>query len=73
MCAAEARANRAPHGYQNYSFSLSLDTAQKSYYFGSKNPYVSAVFATALLGLASVRFPATAANHWQLVGVMSWV
>ena len=36
-------------------------------------PYVSAVFATALLGLASVRFPATAANHWQLVGVMSWV
>ena len=36
-------------------------------YFGSKNPYVSAVFATALLGLVSVRFPATAANQWQLV------
>ena len=54
-------------------FRSALDTAQKSGYFGSKNPYVSAVFATALLGLASVRFPATAANHWQLVGVMSWV
>jgi hypothetical protein len=51
--------------------------ALKPYYVGSKNPYVSAVFTTALLGRASVRSTrATAANHRQLkalVGVMSWV
>src|ERR1700739_4422900 len=58
------------HGYQNYflSLSLSLDTAPKPYYFGSKNPHVSAVFTTALLDRASVRSPrATAANHRQLI------
>ena len=53
------------HGYQNYFF-LALDTAPKPYYFGSKNPHVSAVFTTALLDLASVRSTrATAANHRQ--------
>ena len=56
------------HGYQNYFFSLSLDTAPKPYYFGNKNPHVSAVFTTALLDLASVRSTrATAANHRQLI------
>jgi hypothetical protein len=55
------------HGYQNYFF-LALDTAPKPYYFGSKNPDVSAVFTTALLDLASVRSTrATAANHRQLI------
>ena len=45
-----------------------LDTAPKPYYFGSKNPHVSAVFTTALLDLASVRSTrATAANHRQLI------
>jgi hypothetical protein len=34
---------------------LALDTAQKPYYFGSKNSHVSALFTTALLGLAPVR------------------
>jgi hypothetical protein len=42
------------HGYQKLFF-LALDTAQKPYYFGNKNPHVSAFFATALLGLAPVR------------------
>jgi hypothetical protein len=60
-----------------FSRSVSLDTAPKPYYFGSKNPLVSAVFTTALLDLASVRSTrATAANHRQLialVGVMSWL
>jgi hypothetical protein len=58
------------HGYHNYFFWLaqSLDTAPKPYYFGSKNPYVRAVFTTALLDLASVRSTrATAANHRQLI------
>jgi len=32
-----------------------LDTAQKPYYGGSKDPHVSALFTTALLGLAPVR------------------
>jgi hypothetical protein len=36
-------------------FFLAVDTAQKPYYFGSKNPHVSALFTTALLGLAPVR------------------
>jgi hypothetical protein len=40
------------HGYQKYFF---LDTAQKPYYGGSKDPHVSALFTTALLGLAPVR------------------
>ena len=45
-----------------------MDTAPKPYYFGSKNPNVSAVFTTALLDLASVRSTrATAANHRQLI------
>ena len=45
-----------------------MDTAPKPYYFGSKHPHVSAVFTTALLGLASVRSTrATAANHRQLI------
>jgi hypothetical protein len=45
-----------------------MDTAPKPYYFGSRNPHVSAVFTTALLGLASVRSTrATAANHRQLI------
>ena len=58
------------HGYQKYFFSLTLDTAPKPYYFGSKNPNVSAVFTTALLDLASVRSTrATAANHRQLISV----
>ncbi len=35
-------------------FFLSLDAAQKPYYCGSKNPQASALFATALLGLAPV-------------------
>jgi hypothetical protein len=48
--------------------SRALDTAPKPYYFGSKNPDVSAVFTTALLDLASVRSTrATAANHRQLI------
>jgi hypothetical protein len=47
---------------------FALDTAPKPYYFGSKNPHVSAVFTTALLDLASVRSTrATAANHRQLI------
>jgi hypothetical protein len=55
------------HGYQNLFF-LALDTAAKPYYFGSKNPNVSAVFTTALLDLASVRSTrATVANHRQLI------
>jgi hypothetical protein len=46
----------------------SLDTAPKPYYFGSKNPHVSAVFTKALLGLASVRSTrASAASHRQLI------
>ena len=45
-----------------------LDTAPKPYYFGSKNTHASAVFTTALLDLASVRFTrATADNHRQLI------
>jgi hypothetical protein len=45
-----------------------LDTTQKPYYFGIKNPRVSAVFTTALLGLASVRSTrASAASHRQLI------
>src|ERR1700722_20122837 len=45
-----------------------MDTAPKPYYFGGRNPHVSAVFTTALLGLASVRpTRATAANHPQLI------
>ncbi len=59
-----------------YFFSLPLDTAPKSYYFGSKNPYISAVFATALLGVvrcASLQLPPTNGNSSALVGVMSWV
>jgi len=49
-------------------FFLALDTAPKPYYFGSKNPHVSAVFTTALLDLTSVRSTcATAANHRQLM------
>jgi hypothetical protein len=56
------------HGYQNYFFSLALDTAPKPYYLGSKNQHVSAVFTTALLDLASVRsIRATSANHRQLI------
>jgi hypothetical protein len=56
------------HGYQKYFFSLSLDTAPKPYYFGSRNPHVGAVFTTALFDLASVRSTsATAANHRQLI------
>ena len=55
------------HGYQKLLF-LALDTAPKPYYFGSRNPHVSAVFTTALLDLASVRSTrATAANHRQLI------
>ena len=55
------------HGYQNYFFAL-WTRPPKPYYFGSKNPYVSAVFTTALLDLASVRSTrATAANHRQLI------
>src|SRR5580693_8762248 len=51
-----------------FSRSVSLDTAPKPYYFESRNPHVSAVFTTALLGLASVRSTrATAANHRQLI------
>ena len=43
------------------------DTAQKPYYFGSKNPHVRAVFTTALLGFASVcSTRASAASHRQL-------
>ena len=46
-------------GYQK-----NLDAAQKSYYCGNKNPHVSAVFTTALLGLAPARSTrASAANH----------
>ena len=45
-----------------------MDTAPKPYYFGSKNPHVSAVFTTALLGLAPVRSTrAIAANQRQLI------
>jgi hypothetical protein len=45
-----------------------LDTAPKPYYFGGRNPHVSAVFTTALLDLASVRSTrATAVNHRQLI------
>jgi hypothetical protein len=59
------------HGYQKYSFSLSLDTAPKPYYFGSRNPHVSAVFTTALLDLASVRSTrATAVKHRQLISAL---
>ena len=36
-------------------FFLALDAAQKPYYCGIKNPHVSALFTTALLGLAPVR------------------
>jgi hypothetical protein len=49
-------------------FFLALDTAPKPYYFGSRNPHVSAVFTTALFDLASVcSTRATAANHRQLI------
>jgi hypothetical protein len=44
--------------------SPALDAPQKPYYCGSKNPHVSAVFTTALLGLAPARSTrASAANH----------
>jgi hypothetical protein len=35
---------------------LALDKVRKLYYVGSKNPHVGALFTTALLGLAPVRF-----------------
>ena len=34
---------------------IALDKVRKPYYVGSKNPYVSPLFTTALLGLAPVR------------------
>ena len=44
--------------------SPALDVAQKPYHSVSRNPHVSAVFTTALLGLAPARSTrASAANH----------
>ena len=42
------------HGYQRIP--SVLETAQKPYYYGSKNPHVSAVFTTVLFGPAPERF-----------------
>jgi hypothetical protein len=45
-----------------------LDKAQKPYYCVSKNPHVSAVFTTALLGSAPARSTrASAANHRESI------
>jgi hypothetical protein len=52
-------------------------TAQKPYYYGSKNPHVSAVFTTVLLGSAPERFtralPPTTGKASAQVGMMTWV
>ena len=45
---------------------LALDKVRKPYYVGCKNPHVGALFTTALLGLAPVRFTrATAAPNTE--------
>jgi hypothetical protein len=56
------------HGYQRFlPFSK---TPQKPYYYGIKNPHVSAVFTTALFGLAPEHFtralPPTTGKHQRM-------
>jgi hypothetical protein len=56
------------HGYQRIP--SVLETAQKPYYYGSKNSRVSAVFTTALFGSAPERFtralPPTPGKHLRM-------
>jgi hypothetical protein len=66
---------RRHHGYQRIP--PVLETAQKPYYYGSKNPHVIAVFTTALFGSAPERFtralPPTTGKASGHVDVMTWV
>ncbi len=54
-----------------------LPSRNRPYYYGSKNPHVSAVFTTALFGFAPERFtralPPTTGKASAHVGVMTWV
>jgi hypothetical protein len=52
---ARAMVNEQSGAMVTIMFFLALDAAEKPYYCGSKNPHVSALFTTALLGLAPVR------------------
>jgi hypothetical protein len=69
----DAEVTKRHHGYQRIP--SVLKTAQKPYYYGSKNPHVSVVFTTALFGPAPERFtralPPTTGKPSAHIGVMT--